>query len=632
MKTLNFTLICIMLLMLSVATAQASTAYTYQGRLNDSDEPADGLYDFRFQLYSDPDGLYLVSGTVLKDDVDVVDGYFTTEIDFASKPIFNGQALWLQIEVRPGASVDPGDYVAMQPLQSMTPTPYAINADMLDGLEAADLVNPATDYGRSGVAAELYEGTTSLTDIYVDQDGDLDMTGSFSLTGWLTISGITPGSQLLHVQNYGNANDSCAILGRAAQGGNIISYGVKGYSIGNLGYGVYGVGDGTSTYGVYGEAAGEAGRGVHGKATGISAYATSGYASGANGIGLYGEATGTNAKAVYGLASNTGNYETYGGWFKSKGASGRGIYAESTGWYGRAVEGIASGAASTTNYGGYFTTAGNLGRAVYGEASVTANYLNVGGYFIARGGNGYGIYGEAASTNSTTNYGGYFLAKGATGRAVYGEASTTSSVNYGGYFKAAGSGGRGVYGEATNENSYGGYFVANNLGATGIYAQATAGASKAADFVGDVEIDGDVSILGMPTGTGSTVLISGTTLVKLVSSARYKKNIADLNVNTRDVFELRPVTYQYRKTNDKDIGLIAEEVAEHISDLVIYDRLGRPDAVKYDRLAVYLLEIVKDQQQRIEKLETALAAQQNNNKRLELIEAKLNTNRSAFME
>jgi len=632
MKALNFTLIIIVLLLLSAATIQASTVFTYQGRLNDSDEPADGVYDLRFQLYSDPDGLSLVSGTVLKDDVDVVDGYFTTEIDFMSKPIFNGQALWLQIEVRPGASVDPGDYVALQPLQSLTSTPYAINADMLDGLEAVDLVSPASDHGRSGVAADLYEGTTKLTDKYVDQDGDPDMIGAFSLVGWLTITGTTAGSQLLHVQNFGNANDSCAILGRAAQGGNITSYGVKGYSIGNLGYGVYGVGDGSSTYGVYGEADGESGRGVHGKATGISAYATSGYASGTNGIGLYGEATGSNGQGVHGLASNTGNYTTYGGYFKSKGSSGRGVYAESTGWYGRAVEGIASGSATATNYGGYFTAAGNLGRAVYGEATVTANYLNAGGHFIARGGYGRGVYGEAASTNSFTNYGGYFLAKGASGRAVYGEADNTDSVNYGGYFKSAGLAGRGVYGEATNENGYGGYFVATDLGGTGIYAQATAGAAKAGDFVGDVEIDGDVSILGMSSSTGTPVLINGTTLVKAVSSARYKKNIADLNVNTKDVFELRPVTFQYRKTSDRGVGFIAEEVAEHVSELVIYDRLGRPDAVKYDKLAVYLLEIVKDQQQRIEKLETALAAQQNHNKRLELIEAKLETNRSAFME
>ena len=39
-----------------------------------------------------------------------------------------------------------------------------------------------------------------------------------------------------------------------------------------------------------------------------------------------------------------------------------------------------------------------------------------------------------------------------------------------------------------------------------------------------------------------------------------------------------------------------------IPDLVIYDKEGKPDGVKYDRVSLYLLEMVKAQQRQIEAL------------------------------
>jgi hypothetical protein len=42
---------------------------------------------------------------------------------------------------------------------------------------------------------------------------------------------------------------------------------------------------------------------------------------------------------------------------------------------------------------------------------------------------------------------------------------------------------------------------------------------------------------------------------------------------------------------------------QHLPDLVIYDSEGRPDALKYGRLALYLLATVKAQQERIAGLD-----------------------------
>ena len=89
------------------------------------------------------------------------------------------------------------------------------------------------------------------------------------------------------------------------------------------------------------------------------------------------------------------------------------------------------------------------------------------------------------------------------------------------------------------------------------------------------------------------------------SSRRYKVNVTDLEIDPDDVLKLRPVRFQWKTTGDEDIGLIAEDLAERLPDLVICDKAQQPDGVKYDRVALYLLTVVKAQQQRISALEAS---------------------------
>ena len=55
------------------------TAFTYQGHLIDANDPAEGLYDFQFELYDSSDPCYAnqIGDDVNIPDVDVTDGYFT---------------------------------------------------------------------------------------------------------------------------------------------------------------------------------------------------------------------------------------------------------------------------------------------------------------------------------------------------------------------------------------------------------------------------------------------------------------------------------------------------------------------------------------------------------------------------
>lgn len=208
MKSAKMLTILVLALVLVVCHAKLSeaapmdTAITYQGRLMDSNEPADELYDFQFKLYDAESDGNQVGDDVNIPNVDVIEGYFMVELDFGSG-VFTGDTRWLEIGVRPGDSNDPNDFVTLSPRQEVTPVPYALQTRGI-------FVDPN---GNVGI------GTTSPTeklDIVGNAriDGDLEVTGSqnidglvtatdgfgggnsFYYGGWIRIFGATPNNDL----------------------------------------------------------------------------------------------------------------------------------------------------------------------------------------------------------------------------------------------------------------------------------------------------------------------------------------------------------------------------------------------------------------------------------------------------
>lgn len=111
----------------SAALGQAplGTSFTYQGQLKDGAAPADGAYDFIFRLYDASSGGLQVGSSVTLADRIVTGGLFTVQLDFGASP-FGGDARWLDIQVRPGAST--GAYTLLTPRQPLSATPYALYA------------------------------------------------------------------------------------------------------------------------------------------------------------------------------------------------------------------------------------------------------------------------------------------------------------------------------------------------------------------------------------------------------------------------------------------------------------------------------------------------------------------------
>lgn len=116
----------------------------------------------------------------------------------------------------------------------------------------------------------------------------------------------------------------------------------------------------------------------------------------------------------------------------------------------------------------------------------------------------------------------------------------------------------------------------------------------------------EVKLPYLPGGGGSANVYwdSGTgTLYQASSSLRYKTDVQPLVDDFSKIYQIQPKTFKYKSTGTEDLGYIAEEFdALGLNRLVNYDKLGRPDSLKYDRITLYLTEVIKQQKIDIDSL------------------------------
>src|SRR5260221_13689041 len=113
-----------LLLVLSTLNSQLSThaqgtAFTYQGRLTDGGNPANGAYDLRFILYTADVGGSQRGPILTNTAPSVNNGLFTVQLDFGA--YFPGADRWLEIGVRTNRSA--GAVAPLNPRQPLTPAP-----------------------------------------------------------------------------------------------------------------------------------------------------------------------------------------------------------------------------------------------------------------------------------------------------------------------------------------------------------------------------------------------------------------------------------------------------------------------------------------------------------------------------
>ena len=87
------------------------------------------------------------------------------------------------------------------------------------------------------------------------------------------------------------------------------------------------------------------------------------------------------------------------------------------------------------------------------------------------------------------------------------------------------------------------------------------------------------------------------------SSRRWKTNIQTIQGALEKVERLRGVSFDRKKEGAREIGVVAEEVAEVVPEVVGYEENGKDAmSVDYGRLTALLIEAAKEQQSQIAKL------------------------------
>ena len=173
----------------TVRAQSLDTSFTYQGKLIDTSNPAQGFYDFEFKLFDDPNTDGQVGSTLAQENIGVYEGYFTVVLDFGGG-VFDGTALWLEIGVRAGELEDPNVYTTLTPRQKITASPYALYAvSDTKPFQEIDIVlgsipydnNPAYTVGIGlvkDISSEIPTGFT-LIDVTAKGRKAHQMTGEF---------------------------------------------------------------------------------------------------------------------------------------------------------------------------------------------------------------------------------------------------------------------------------------------------------------------------------------------------------------------------------------------------------------------------------------------------------------------
>ena len=410
------------------------TAFTYQGRLLDVNSPADGLYDLQFKLYDNLDPVFAAQqgSTIDINDLDLIDGYFTVELDFGSD-VFAGDARWLQIGVRPGAST--GSFDTLMPRTELTPTPYAIYAQEAAYAQgAADLALPYSGTVSSGAAA------FSVTNTGTGYAGNFAQTGSSTLTGGLNVTTAAGlyGAKILNQGGYPGYSYGLQVTTEKDTGSR--AYGIL--SIANH--------NNNDAYGLMSQTTS-----TNNNAWGGFFTANAG-GTYSRGIYIYADNTRATGGTSYGLQlySDSANGKAYGVW--SDVEVGSGSTSNLCGIYSNGKHLGTSG----TSYGMYSYVYGSDGGDTYGIYSDARKYSSdtagtaYGGYFIGdndrAAGDSYGLYTQATGLNGN-RYG------------LYSKVTTTSGSydNYGLYTEVANNGGYsyGLYADLDPEETGYGVYV-----------------------------------------------------------------------------------------------------------------------------------------------------------------------------
>jgi hypothetical protein len=555
--------VAVLLVSSGVALAQ-TTSFTYQGRLTDGGNAANGSYDLQFALFDSSSGGTQIVSTLTRSSVAVSGGVFSVLLDFGVNA-FPGADRFLEISARLSGS---GSFTLLSPRQQITSTPYAIrsaNATTADTATGATTATNATQLG--GVAASQYVLTTDsrMSDArnplpnsanYVQNTTNPQPSSNFNITGDGTAGGMLTGNAVNATTQYNiGGNRVLSIPGThnlfAGTGaGQANTLGTDnsffGYNAGLNNTGNLTVGGRFNSF--YGSGAGQSNtQGRFNSFFGVNAGSSN--VLGANNS-FFGGATGTG---------NTGNDNSFFG----TSAGLRNTTGERNSFFG-------SNAGSSNLSGSDNTVIG-------ANANVGANNLTAA---TAIGANATVNLSDSIVLGNNANVG-IGLSNPSAGRLQVSAGADANGL------------GTAIYAIT---------FFNNGIGVYGAVGLATNN-SLAARF------DGRVYILNLDTAGVTPICRNSVNVISVCSSSlRYKKDVARFAGGLDIVNRLRPIAFTWKQGGTRDVGLAAEDVEKVEPLLTFRNDKGEIEGVKYNQLSAVFVNAIKEQQTQIETLRTANAA------------------------
>lgn len=115
-----------MTLLVVVGVFAQGNSFSFQGRLNDGTNPANGSYDLQFKLYDAVMGGNQIGTMVNRPNTVLANGVFSVVLDFGASAFNDPASAFIEIAVKPNGS--PNAYTILGPRQQLTVVPYAVRA------------------------------------------------------------------------------------------------------------------------------------------------------------------------------------------------------------------------------------------------------------------------------------------------------------------------------------------------------------------------------------------------------------------------------------------------------------------------------------------------------------------------
>lgn len=616
-----------LVLPLCLNVAAQTTAFTYQGRLNESSLPATGLYDFQFKLFDALTGGVQIGSLQLSgpNSVTVTNGVFNVTLDFGAAA-FPGAARFLEISVRVAGG---GAFTTLTPRRELNSVPYAVrglNSTTADSLSAA-CVTCVTDAQIAALAGSKVTGTIPVAGVptgsgnYIQNTTSPQASSNFNISGNGTAGGTLSG-------NIVNATTQFNLNGNRVLANNGLENLFAGF-----GAGAVNTGEANAFFGFFAGISNTTG----------STNAFFGNRAGSN------NTTASN-NSFFGFSAGLNNTTaTNNAFFGSEAGTTNTTGSENT-FIGRAA-GIVNTTGSQNSFFGAFA----------GEQNTSGSFNSIFGVdagksiTTATGNSFFGYVAGSSTTNSNNSFFGTFagnLNTTGTANSFFGTSvglnNTTGSLNS---FFGVEAGDSTTIGDS---NSFFGY-QAGNANTTGVnntiigssadvlqnnLANATAIGYRSAVICSNCLVLGSVSgqngavtsvnvgiattnpvdrlhVSGdIRTDTGCVKNGSGTQIAGSCSSdLRFKRNITPFSNALPKLVQLQPVHFYWRATefpakhfgDTESYGLIAQEVEQVLPELVTEDEQGYKK-VNYSKLPMLTLQAIKELKEENDALKKANAA------------------------